>query len=66
MSQRTVAEALITAPDLSQATWGLYASRVVESQFSGRGIRVAVLDTGMDLNHPDFAGRSITHQSFIR
>jgi len=66
VSQRAVAEAVITAPDLSQATWGLYASRVVESQFSGRGIRVAVLDTGMDLNHSDFAARSITHQSFIQ
>jgi subtilisin family serine protease len=26
---------------------------------------VAVLDTGMDLMHPDFAGRSITSRSFI-
>jgi subtilisin len=66
MSQRAAAEAMIATPDLSQATWGLYASRVIESQFNGRGIRVAVLDTGMDLNHPDFAGRSITHQSFMR
>ena len=33
--------------------------------FSGRGIRVAVLDTGLDLQHPDFVGRSITAQSFI-
>jgi subtilisin family serine protease len=66
VSQRGVVGAAIAAPDLSQATWGLYAARVVESQFSGRGIRVAVLDTGMDLNHPDFAGRVITGQSFIQ
>jgi hypothetical protein len=43
VSQRAVSEAMIATPDLSQATWGLYASRVVESRFSGRGIRVAVL-----------------------
>lgn len=61
-----VPEAVMAAPDLSQATWGLYASRVAESRFSGRGIRIAVLDTGMDLNHPDFVGRNIIHQSFIQ
>lgn len=47
------------------ATWGLQATKVVESPYSGLGIRVAVLDTGLDLNHPDFAGRKIISQSFI-
>jgi subtilisin family serine protease len=47
------------------ATWGLQATNVINSRFSGRGMRVAVLDTGLDLNHPDFAGRQITSQSFI-
>ncbi|MEM1242735.1 MAG: S8 family serine peptidase [Cyanobacteria bacterium P01_H01_bin.26] len=46
-------------------TWGLQATGVVESAYSGLGIKVAVLDTGLDLNHPDFAGRSIQSQSFI-
>ena len=35
------------------------------SPFSGRGISVAVLDTGFDLAHPDFAGRHVTAQSFV-
>lgn len=55
------------------ATWGLLATNVLNSQnsgggnsqYSGLGIKVAVLDTGMDLNHPDFAGRMITHSSFV-
>lgn len=47
------------------ATWGLRATRVPPSRFSGTRIRVAVLDTGMALNHPDFAGRPITSQSFV-
>jgi len=51
--------------DESRLTWGLQATRVAESQYSGQGIRVAVLDTGMDLEHPDFAGRTITSQSFV-
>ena len=46
-------------------TWGLQATGVVGSAQSGLGIKVAVLDTGLDLTHPDFAGRSIQSQSFI-
>jgi subtilisin len=47
------------------ATWGLNACRVPQSLRSGAGIKVAVLDTGMDLGHPDFAGRSIFSQQFV-
>ena len=46
-------------------TWGLSACKVPPSTRSGIGIKVAVLDTGMDLGHPDFAGRSITGASFV-
>jgi subtilisin len=60
-----VAEAVIAAVDESQATWGLQATKVVNCCRTGTGIRVAVLDTGFDLQHPDFAGRSITSQSFV-
>ncbi len=47
------------------ATWGLAACRVPISTRSGAGIRVAVLDTGMAVNHPDFVGRQIVSQSFV-
>jgi subtilisin family serine protease len=47
------------------STWGLQATKVINSPYSGLGIKVAVLDTGLDLTHPDFAGRKITSQSFI-
>ena len=46
-------------------TWGIEATNVQNSRFSGAGIKVAVLDTGMDLRHPDFGGRQIVSQSFI-
>ncbi len=51
--------------DTNEATWGLLATGVTSSRSSGRGIRVAVLDTGMDLDHPDFRGRQILGQTFI-
>jgi subtilisin family serine protease len=62
------AEIAAAAPgfaDNAQFTWGLQATRVNQSRSTGRGIRIAVLDTGMDLAHPDFAGRTIVHETFI-
>lgn len=47
------------------ATWGLNACRVPPSSRNGLGMRVAVLDTGFALNHPDFAGRIVVSQSFV-
>lgn len=51
--------------DETQATWGLQATKVTGSARTGKGVRLAVLDTGMDLKHPDFARRSITSASFV-
>jgi hypothetical protein len=46
-------------------TWGLIATRASLSRFTGQGINVAVLDTGLFLAHPDYIGRSIVSRSFI-
>jgi len=51
--------------DTSQLTWGLTATRVPASPYTGRGVRVAVLDTGFTLGHPDFAGRPVLARSFV-
>jgi Subtilase family len=53
------------APTVVGATWGLAACRVPPSTFSGTGIKVAVLDTGFDLGHPEFAGRPIVTNTFV-
>ncbi|MGQ0639380.1 MAG: S8 family serine peptidase [Gemmatimonadaceae bacterium] len=47
------------------ATWGLIRCKVPPSLKSGAGIKVAVLDTGMDLGHPDFAGRAFVTATFV-
>lgn len=51
--------------DETEFTWGLQAVAAVDSEATGAGIRVAVLDTGFDVNHPDFANRSAVTNSFI-
>lgn len=61
--ERPGAAALFT--DDSAFTWGLRATGVDETSATGRGIRVAVLDTGLDLEHPDFAARAVTTLSFV-
>ncbi|MGH8547305.1 MAG: S8 family serine peptidase [Methylococcales bacterium] len=64
-AEAELAEITAAFSDTATLTWGLEATRISVSRFTGRGIRVAVLDTGLDLQHPDFAGRSITSRSFI-
>jgi len=46
-------------------TWGLKACKVPPSFRSGLGIKVAVLDTGFDLGHPDFVGRPVVGATFV-
>ncbi len=51
--------------DTAEATWGIQALGITADSPTGAGIRVAVLDTGFDLDHPDFTGRTITSTSFV-
>lgn len=61
------AEAPVTAPwhDTEGGTWGLHATRALSSSATGAGIDVAILDTGLDERHPDFATRDPRLRSFV-
>ncbi|HVK94994.1 MAG TPA: S8 family serine peptidase [Noviherbaspirillum sp.] len=45
-------------------TWGVEAVRADTSPFTGDGIVVAVLDTGIDATHPAFAGVELIEKDF--
>lgn len=58
-------EAALVFRDNAQFTWGLQATGCHVTRATGAGIKVAVLDTGIDLAHPDFQARQVTFASFI-
>ncbi|MEH3148109.1 MAG: S8 family serine peptidase [Methylobacterium frigidaeris] len=51
--------------DTDRWTWGLAAVGANQSPLTGKGVRAAILDTGLDLEHPDFKGRPIVARSFV-
>lgn len=51
-------------PTAQSVTWGVQAVGADTSSFTGNGIVVAVLDTGIDAAHPAFQGVTIVQQDF--
>jgi len=49
----------------ASTTWGIQATNVSKSKFTGKDVKIAVLDTGFDFTHPDFTGRVIHRKSFV-
>lgn len=54
----------LAQPAAAGAAWGVHAVGADTSPFTGQGIVVAVLDTGIDAAHPAFAGVNLVEKDF--
>jgi subtilisin family serine protease len=54
----------VSAHEAQEIAWGIRAVGALESPFDGAGITAAVLDTGIDPNHPAFNGVQLIRRNF--
>ncbi len=54
----------VTQPSADPLAWGVKAVAADTSPFSGDGIVVCVLDTGIDASHPAFTGVNLVRKDF--
>jgi subtilisin family serine protease len=59
-----VARADAGTPTSPGSAWGVEAVGALDCAFSGAGIKVAVLDTGIDASHEAFRGMQLTQRDF--
>ncbi|CAA7195638.1 S8 family peptidase [Chryseobacterium potabilaquae] len=50
---------------LVEMEWGLKAIGLGNTLYTGKGVDICVLDTGLEISHPDFLSRDIEGKSFI-
>ncbi len=62
----TAGDLAIPITETPHETWGLRAVQAEPCPFTGKGITVAVLDTGIDESHPAFSGRIKDKKSFVK
>ena len=53
-----------TVTQTDATTWGIRAIKADASPYSGEGVVIAVLDTGIDITHPAFHGVEIRQKDF--
>lgn len=59
-----IGERIDVQPAGSASAWGIQAVGADDTPFTGAGMTVAVLDTGIDADHPAFRGVTLVEQDF--
>lgn len=60
----SASDAVTAAPAAEEVAWGIKAVGASTSPFTGKGVTVAVLDTGIDKSHAAFSGVEIIGRNF--
>lgn len=55
----------IPPKNFMEMEWGMKAIGMEKALYTGKGVDVCILDTGLEIAHPDFASREIEGKSFI-
>lgn len=56
----------VPLPELEDPQWGLRVIGALDSEFTGKGVRVCVIDTGLNILHPDLQKVDAAHRrSFV-
>ena len=58
-------DVVLTTADEDKSTWGIKATGVLDTELTGKGVKVAILDTGIYEDHPYFSGKGFTAKSFF-
>jgi subtilisin family serine protease len=64
MPTRLIEPFAVEASAAPASAWGISAVKADESPFTGAGVSVSVLDTGIDRGHPAFQGVTVAEQDF--
>jgi subtilisin family serine protease len=64
MPMQLIAPVAESAPDEAEVAWGIEAIGANASQWTGSGVTVAILDSGIDKAHPAFVDVGMTEQDF--
>ncbi|MEL7121070.1 MAG: S8 family serine peptidase [Bacteroidota bacterium] len=59
-------ETEVDTPKDTKFSWGMGAIGIHESKLTGKGVNIAILDTGFFAAHPDFQNRDLMGKSFIK
>lgn len=55
----------VQKPKPSSSDWAIRKLNLDKSKLTGKNVKVAVLDTGFQIDHPDFDNRNVIRKSFI-